>query len=275
MAALEVLTNEGSLAMDKATVGGPRLVIEGALVGLKSQISATETIAGYAALRAEDIATAWGVSSWESLPLVNVSTVPSRVVPNGDDIHLEPQDAIDIEFAWLPSETVTFDAIAVIARLYWGYAEYLAGTYTEGDIVWFRQGNGTIVYYRCTADVTVTNADTANPPSSDYWEQVQMTDTVIGTDPPLRAAEDDPVLLYICTMAQPATVGDSLELSYKLRLYITNQNYARASTSTYPIYLESALGGSGSAEQLGFLAEMAQSMQQMREIIAQTANQGA
>lgn len=270
MAALEVLTDQGSLAMNIATASGPRLVIEGARVGMKASLG-TETVAHFATLTMDDIESAWGEGS---VDLVTVSCLPSRVTEVGDDAPLYPQDAIDIEFAWLPSEAKEFDTIAVVARLYYGYSEYLAGSYVPMDIVWYRQGNGTIVYYECTSAVEVTNADTANPPDSNYWQQVTMTDRVIGSDPPLRAAENRAALLYLCTTSQPIKVSDSLELSYKLRLYITNENYARSEASTYPIYLESLYPDSGAAAQLDFLAEMAQTMQSMREVAVANLTQG-
>lgn len=283
MAALEVLTNQGSLAMNIATASGPRLVIEGARVGLKSSfkvedpehpgqtVTRPETVDSYATLTMDDLDAAWGSGSAD---LVNVSCMPSRVTTVGDDAPLYPQDAVDIELDWLPTGAKEFDTIAVIARLYYGYAEYLAGSYVPMDIVWFRQGNGTIVYYECTDAVDVTNADTASPPDSGHWQQVTMTDRVIGSDPPLRAAENRAVLLYVCTTAQPIKVTDSIELSYKLRLFITNSGYARSEASTYPIYLESLYPNSGAADQLNFLAEMAQTMQSMREVAIANLTQG-
>lgn len=256
--------------MNIATASGPRLVIEGARVGMKASLG-TETIEHFATLTMDDLESAWGEGS---IDMANVSCLPSRVTIAGDDAPLYPQDAIDIEFAWLPTEAREFDTIAVIARLYYGYSEYLAGSYVPMDIVWYRQGNGSIVYYECTGAVTVTDADTANPPDPNYWQQVTMTDRVIGSDPPLRAAENRAVLLYVCTTAQPIKVSDSLELSYKLRLYITNENYARSEASTYPIYLESLYPDSGAAAQLSFLAEMARTMQSMREVAVANLTQG-
>lgn len=270
MAAVEVLTDQGALAMNIATASGPRLVIEGARVGMKASLG-TETVADFAKLTMDDLVAAWGEGP---VDMANVSCLPSRVVDINSEVPLYPQDAIDLEFAWLPTEAKEFDTIAVIARLYYGYSEYLAGSYVPMDIVWYRQGNGTLVYYECTNAVTVTNADTANPPDSDYWEQVTMTDRVIGSDPPLRAAENRAVLLYLCTTSQPIKVSDSLELSYKLRLYITNENYARSEASTYPIYLESLYPDSGAAAQLDFLAEMAETMQSMREVAVANLTQG-
>ena len=270
MAALEVLTDEGVHALNVAASSGPRLVVEYACVGMKSSLG-VESPEHYAELTASDIP-AW--THGDHMPCV--AMLPSTVTFDEDTeagaeaAQLEPRNAIDIEFSWLPSGVVEFDTIAVMARLYYGYTEYLPGHYTEGQVVWYRLGNGGTKYYRCITDVDVT--DVTYGPASDtvHWEEIQMTNRVIGSNPPLRAPDGDDslILLHISTAEQPIKVGQGLEFNYKLRIFLNSTSFDMSDKETCPVYLESLVPAGDAALQLGFLSEMAQAMAAMRDIIA-------
>lgn len=268
--AIEVLTNEGVHALNVAASAGPRLVVEYACAGNKNDLG-PESAKAYADITASDIS-AW--ASHEHMPCVAMlpSTVDfgSSTGVNAEAAQLEPRNAIDIEFSWLPSGLVEFDAIAVFARLYYGYAEYLPGEYTEGMIVWYRESNGETKYYRCISSISVVS--TAASPSSDpeHWREVEMTNRVIGSNPPLRAPADDDslILLHLSTADQPIKVGQGLEFDYKLRVFLNNVSFDMANKETCPVYLESLVPAGNAALQLGFLKEMAESMDAMRGIIA-------
>lgn len=270
MAALEVLTDEGVHALGVAAASGPRLVVEYACVGMKSDLGA-ESPETYAKLTASDIS-AW--TRGDHMPCV--AMLPSTITfdesteAGAEVAQLEPRNAIDVEFSWLPTTSTEFDTIAVFARLYYGYAEYLPGQYAEGQIVWYREGTGETKYYRCIADVSVE--DTAYGPSIDaaHWEEIQMTNRVIGSNPPLRAPDGDDslILLHVSATEQPITVGQGLEFNYKLRIFLNNVSFDMSNKETCPVYLESLVPAGDAALQLGFLSEMSQSMAAMRDIIA-------
>lgn len=271
MAALEVLTDEGVHALNTAAVSGPRLVVECAWVGDKQVLGSTESAEVYAKLTASDIPSG---SSEATMPCV--AMLPSTVV-FGDDTEegaeasqLEPRNAIDIEFSWLPSDLKEFDAIAVLARLYYGYAEYLPGQYTEGQIVWYRESSGETKYYRCTAYVEVESVTRSPASDTEHWEEVVMTDRVIGSDPPLRAPDEASslILLHVSTTEQKIVVGQGLEFNYKLRIFLNSVSFDMGDKEHCPVYLESLVPAGDAALQLGFLKEMSQSMATMREIIA-------
>lgn len=275
--ALEVLTDEGARALMDAAAAGCRLVVEFAAVGDKAGITdaggnvVPETVDAYAALTAGDLSS-WAGDGTDKMPCV--AMLPSAI-SMGDGV-TAPQDAIDCEFSWLPQQAVEFDAVAVFGRLYYGYAQYGVGTYvegflhyTEGAIVWYRGADNVTVYYKCIADTDVDAVAAALPPSSAYWAEVQMTDLVIGSEPPLRATSgaDSLVLLHVSTTEQKVKVTQGLEFDYKLRLLLNGEGFT--DVEHCPVYLESLVPAGEAATQLAFLSQFAQSMQTMRECIAQ------
>lgn len=275
--ALEVLTDEGVRALASAAASGCRLVVEFAAVGDKAGIAnaggtVPETVDAYTALTASDLS-GWAEDGTRHMPCV--AMLPSTV--SMGDSTTAPQNAIDCEFSWLPTGTVEFDTVAVFGRLYYGYAQYGVGTYvdgtlhyTEGTIVWYREGNGETKYYRCIEAVDVTAATASRSPSEDpeHWREVSMTDTVIGAEPPLRATsgDDSLVLLHLSTTEQKIKVTQGLEFNYKLRLLLNGTGFE--DVEHCPVYLESLVPAGDAALQLGFLSQFAQSMQTMRECIA-------
>ena len=271
--AIEVLTNEGVHALNVAASAGPRLVVEYACVGMKADLG-PESAKAYADITASDRSVlAW--TSGEHMPCV--AMLPSTVTfgtgtgAGAEAAQLEPRNAIDIEFSWLPSaDTPEFDAVAVFARLYYGYAEYLPGKYTEGMIVWYRGSSGETKYYRCISRVSVTSASVSPSSDPEHWREVEMTNRVIGSNPPLRAPADNDslILLHLSTTDQPIKVGQGLEFNYKLRIFLNNVSFDMANKETCPVYLESLVPAGDAALQLGFLKEMAESMDVMRGIIA-------
>lgn len=269
MAALEVLTDEGVKALNEAVASGYRLVVEFASIGSKENLlvggsPVSETIQSYAQLNAADNA-AWASDSYSHMPCV--ALLPSNIEPDEDS--LEAVTGLDAEFSWLPAGNEEFDAIAIFARMYRPYAKYMIGDYTEGSIVWYREGTQT-TFYRCIADVYVPEASYSPASDPTHWEEVEMTDLVIDSNPPLRATSgaDSLVLLHVSTTEQPVSVCQGLELNYKLRLLMNAQAFNLAGTTRYPIYLESLVPAGDAALQLDFLKEMSQTMATMREIIA-------
>lgn len=280
--ALEVLTDEGVKALASAAASGCRLVVEFAAVGNKSGISAPETVESYAALTAQEFSgwTGDGTGT-DANQMPCVAMLPSAV--SMGDSTTAPQNAIDCEFSWLPTQVTEFDTVAVFGRLYYGYAEYGVGTYVEGElhyvegtVVWYRESSGTVQYYRCIADVDVTPETAAQSPSLDtaHWQAVSMTDVVITDvvadgEPPLRATSgaESLVLLHISTTDQKIKVAQGLEFNYKLRLLLNGTGFE--DPQHCPVYLESLVPAGDAALQLGFLSQFAQSMRTMRECIAQ------
>lgn len=273
MAALEVLTDEGVYALGVAASSGPRLVVEYACVGMKSDLGG-ETVATYAALTASDLASWLGGEH-----MVCVAMLPSTVVidestdAGREAAQLEPRNAIDVEFSWLPSQDVEFDAVAVFARLYYGYTEYLPGSYTRGQLVWYRDANNVVRYYNCMVAVTVESVAPGPAADPEHWREVVLTDRVIGSDPPLRAVDDDSslILLHVSTVDQPIKVGQGLELDYKLRIFLNSSSFDMTDKENCPVYLESLVPAGSAALQLDFLKEMSQAMATMRDIIARAS----
>lgn len=276
MAALEVLTNEGTHALNTAAVVGPRLVVEFACVGSKDDFG-TETAEAYAKLKASDVPSWCSAEGDTSCTLPCVAMLPSQVTYDAsgesaeaaeEAAQLEPHNAIDVEFSWLPTVEKEFDAIAVFARLYYSYTEYAVGTYAEGQLVWFRSG-GTTSYFRCIAPVTVTNADVSPATDGTHWATAQLTDKAIGQNPPMRAVSGTSslILLHISSTEQPIKVAQGLEFNYKLRIFLTNEALDFTDKDTCPVYLESLVPAGQAALQLGFLKEMSEAMASMRQVI--------
>lgn len=268
--ALEVLTNEGVSTLALAAASGPRLVVEFAYAGSKADLEAagfTESLESYATVKASDVA-AWAAKEGDkSCTLPCVALLPSTVTMEDDAAtQLEPRAAIDCEFSWLPNSERSFDTIAVFGRLYYGYSEYLPGTYVVGNVVWHK--DDTAKYYRCIADVEVTQAgDPAD--DAEHWQEVTMSPLAIGTEP-LRAVAgaDTLCLLHLSTTDAPITVTPGVELNYKLRLFLNNAGFDMSDKERCPIYLESVVPAGDAALQLGFLKEMSESMATMRQCIA-------
>ena len=285
MAALEVLTDEGISALQTAVATGARLVVEYAVMGDKADLGVDETVDAYRRLTAAQLrATREGsgaLRAWSGVDqdrvLYQVSALPSQVTidtgtPEGETAaQLEPRYALDFEFQKEPQASVMFDTIAVFARLYYAMPRYEARQepYRPGDVVWYVSG-GVTSYYKCIVETEVTAGAAQYGPASDtsHWEAVEASTKTAGSNPPMRALEQGWVLLHVSTTDGQNQAGPGLGMHYKLRLFLHEEAFDTAGAETFPVYLDSPVTGTAGAVQLGFLAEMAKAMADMRTIIS-------
>lgn len=257
--ALEVLTLEGAHALNVAASTGARLVVTGAKVGMSSVLQhngslVQPTVSGYGSITGAD------VSSWGDAQMDCVSMLPCSVTIGADGAPTDQKMAIDCEFEWLPEDSADWDAAVVVAQMYYAFDAFdVNKAYSTGDVTSYGTG-----YYRALADVA---AGGAYPPNdSTNWEAVTVSQTTIGK-PPMYAVDGEYIALHVSTTVQPISVAPGMGFHYKLRLFLDGAAFDTTDMEHCPVYLDSLVTPGASAEQLSFLAEMAETMRDMRDAI--------
>lgn len=211
----DMLTNEGNLALARAVATGSKLAIHGAV--LCNVSGGMSTVAEVADLKWSDISD----SAIPGAELPCTSYLPSLYEKDGGETG-KPMTALDIEFTYMPSETVTYNVIAVLADLYYMFAPYsLHLSYKVGDAVWYLENTGEYTYYRCIEAVEDAGVLPLN--DSIHWQPVTVyneLDTQVTGRLQYKTITEEPLLLYISKVSGEITVGPEIEVDYKVRLYM-------------------------------------------------------
>jgi len=264
----DMLTNEGNLALARAVATGAKLSIRGAV--LCKVISGMSTVADVANLKWSDISS----SAIPGAELPCTSYLPSLYEKDGGETG-KPVTALDIEFTFMPTDPVTYNVIAVLADLYYMFAPFnLKSSYKVGDTVWYLNNTGDYSYYRCIE--YIGSADVLPQNDSIHWERVTVyseLDTSVNENLHYKTIDAEPILLYISKVAGEITVDTSVEIDYKVRLYlegVTNTADDEHYIKNYIVF--DTLGPEFmSSTQMDLLAYFAQAMQHIRAVAVERA----
>ena len=268
-------TTEGTLALARAVATGAKLAVKGAMLCLTEDTFGTvEDVAG---ATWDDIS---GMAQMEDV-LPCTSYLPSIVDSDGTDTGT-PIAALDLEFTYMPTGELTYDTVAVLADMYYGFAPWVKNSpYKVGDTVWYTQEGGTARYYRCKDPIVSSTEPPQNDP--EHWESV-TTEAQMDYDSSLKYMTiegEGPVLLYVSKTSSPITVSDHIEIDYKVRLYLENpatvgyyyddsgsgENYGLKKVvfdTIGPEFMASA--------QLNLLANFAEALRHIRDVAVERVN---
>lgn len=203
---VDILTNDGVRALSAAITSHIRLYVEDAV------LVNTDTI--YGASSAAQL-------TYSDLPasttvMTTTSCLPSQVDLPGDST--TAVSALDLEFSYLPQQSVSYNLIGVRARFYYEISEYAAVHYSVGDVVSYNNG-----YYKCKLAYTATMSGDAPSNDPTHWDSVTVDpDSKFPWGDTWKALSDSYILLYVSQLGNPVTLSASLEVDYKLRIYLTN-----------------------------------------------------
>ena len=223
---IDLPTNEGTLALARAISTGAKLVIRGA------QICKTDGTF----VDVSDVARAtWGTPPQgsdakdlslclvEGSPLIQcTSYLPALVQMNSPDVE-SALAALDIEFTWMPDARYEYDAVAVLADMYYAFASFQrGGNYNVGATVYVINNDNSIGYYCCIDSVVESEL-----PQNDslHWKEVTPikeleTSRTSAGGYIYKAISDRPVLLYVTITSNEIVVSPEMEIDYKVRLYL-------------------------------------------------------
>lgn len=266
---VDILTNEGVRAINHTITTAVKLKIEEAVLVMYADTLTPQTAA---ILTYTDLIT----TAPSPNKMIPTSCLPCAVSqPSaGDPSVMEGVSALDIEFTYLPNSSVTYNLIGVCARYYYEISEYGIRTYSVGDVVSY--GNG---YYKCIQGYTAV-ADGSTPLTGlgTYWESVTVdTESLYPTNVPNKEykalSSEPPILLYVSQLGNPVTLSKSLEVDYKLRLYLTN--VATAEEMQKRIYFDTLGPEFSSSAQLDTLATIASIFSRTRDLVSGMVASGA
>lgn len=247
---VDILTNEGVRALSHAMTSHVRLYIEDAV------LVSTETV--YDAESAAQL-------TYSDLPasgmvMTTTSCLPSNVEVPGDS-GTENVSALDLEFSYLPQQSVSYNLIGVRARFYYEISEFATTSYSVGQVVSYNNG-----YYKCKQAYTAVAGGPAPTDDAEHWESVTVdpdSDFPWGND--WKALYNSYILLYVSQLGNPVTLSASLEVDYKLRIYLTN--VATAAEMQERIVFDTLGPEYMSSAQLASLAAVAEAFGEMRAAV--------
>ena len=267
---LDMPTNEGSLAIARSLSSGAMLKISMAkLVTITNpEVITVENAAKLSwATNDEDHISLQDMISSKTYDMVCQSYLPSVYAKDGKSSETgEPITALDMEFTCIPTENISYNALAVLADMYYAFAPFKTGIdYKVGATVW-QFITDRYYYFRCIDNVT----DSSVYPMSDaeHWEQVtteaelEPNATESGQVQFMRISEDNPVLLYISKLTGTNTIVPGMEIDYKVRVYIE----CGASSVEDHIVFDTLGPEFMASAQLDALAYYAQSMRAIRDV---------
>lgn len=203
---VDILTNDGVRALSAAITSHIRLYVEDAV------LVNTDTI--YDASSAAQL-------TYSDLPASTMVMTTTSCLPSQVDL---PSDnttavsALDLEFSYLPQQAVSYNLIGVRARFYYEISEYAAVHYSVGDVVSYNNS-----YYKCIEAYTATMGGAAPSNDPTHWASVTVDpDSRFPWGDTWKALSDSYILLYVSQLGNPVTLSASLEVDYKLRIYLTN-----------------------------------------------------
>lgn len=258
---IDMPTNEGSLAIARAISSGAMLKIEKGVLLNVTNTALFNSVETTANLTWNDL------SEFAVDEMVCQSYLPSVYAKDGESSETgKPVTALDMEFTYIPTSDISYNALAVLADMYYAFAPFKTGIdYKVGATVW-QFITDRYYYFRCIADVT----DSSVYPMSDadHWEQVtteaelEPNATESGQVQFMRISEDDPVLLYISKLTGTNTIVPGMEIDYKVRVYIE----CGASSVEDHIVFDTLGPEFMASAQLDALAYYAQSMRAIRDV---------
>lgn len=275
---IDMPTNEGTLNLARCVATGAKLVVRGAVPcsgvsNLLGDVSAAAVATWGASVSGAVDISGCAVGGYANNPIPCTSYLPSMVDYEGTDTG-KPIAALDIEFTWMPSGQTEYDAIAVLADMYYAFIPFSVGSsYTTGDTVWVLGGNGDYTYYMCT-DSVQSSVNPAN--DSTHWTEVtpeEPTDKIVtpkGVQ--YRAITDRPVLLYVSVTSNPITVSEELEVDYKVRLYL--ENVADVDSVTRYIVFDTLGPEFMGSAQIRLLGAFAEQLRHIRDVAVERVNRG-
>lgn len=248
---VDILTNEGSRALNHSITSGVKLYIEDAvLVSLNTVLTSDTAVA----LTAADIPDSVN-------KMTPVSCLPVQVTTDDEDV-----SALDIEFLYLPKSSISYNTIVVRARYYYPISTLTEKPYGVGTVVYY--GNN---YYKCIVPCTYVAGPNTPDVDTTHWEQVQIDEDsrfpngdMVG-DIRYKAISDEYIALYVSQMDNAVVLTDSLEIDYKLRLFLTNTDSADAVKER--IYFDTLGPEFSAGEQLNVLEALANAFRSVRDTV--------
>lgn len=262
---VDILTNEGVRALNHTITTAVKLKIEEAVLVMYADTLTPQTAAEL---------------TYPDLPDSTSKMIPTSCLPcavsqpsSEDPSVMEDVSALDIEFTYLPNSSVTYNLIGVCARYYYEISGYDTRTYRVGDVVSY--GNG---YYKCKQEYTAVAGDPAPSSDTTHWSSVTVdTESLYPTNVPNKVyhalSSEPPILLYVSQLGNPVTLSKSLEVDYKLRLYLTN--VATAEEMQERIYFDTLGPEFSASAQLNTLAAIADIVSRTREVVSGMVARGA
>lgn len=275
-------TNEGSLALAMAVATGSKLRIRGAVLCRTGNMwTSVTSVAG---------ATWTIISSKVVSDIIPCTCYLPELVDIQGSVDGPAVCALEMEFTFMPTEALSYDTVAVLADLYYAFAQFSMGnSYVVGSTVWCLVDDS-YVFYRCIAAV----ASTTIPPVNDteHWEEVHVEDQLAYSDPsvggvPYVAVSDsgipvgtkfyslstEPIVLYISKASNLISVSDHIEVDYKVRIYV--DGVRDASSSKFPIAFDTLGPEFMGSAQLNLLAAFAQQLRMVRDVaVAKAGSEG-
>lgn len=262
---VDILTNEGSRALNHSITSGVKLYVEDAVLVNFGTALTTET-----AVTLSYSDPPMGLEIPDSVnKMTPVSCLPVQVETEDENV-----SALDIEFLYLPKDIISYNTIVVRARYYYPISVLTEKPYGVGHVVSY--GNN---YYKCIAPCTyVAGPDTPDVDTT-HWVQVQIDEDssfpngdMVG-DVRYKAISDEYIALYVSQMDNAVTLTDSLEIDYKLRLYLTNTDSATMVKER--IYFDTLGPEFTAGAELNVLETLAGAFRSVRDVVTGMVNAGA
>lgn len=259
---VDILTNEGSRALNHSITSGVKLYIEDAvLVNIEDDLSiggdhpATE-------FTAADIPDSVN-------RMTPVACLPVQVETEDENV-----SALDTEFLFLPKSSVSYNTIVVRARYYYPISTFDTKPYGVGNVVSYGA-----YYYKCKLAYTYEAGMKGPDEDSSHWETVQIDEDsrfpngdMVG-DTRYKAVSGEYIALYVSQMDNAVTLTEALEVDYKLRLFLTNTDSADAVKER--IYFETLGPSYTASEQLNVLAAITGAFANVRSAVTGMIAAGA
>lgn len=253
----DMLTSEGSLALTRAVSTGAKLVIRCAQLCNVTDSTIMSTVTDVAGLT-------YNILSFyfiENAEMTCTSYLPSQVDVTGDETG-KFISALDMEFTYMPNDSITYNTVAVLADMYYAVENFEFGhTYNVGTVVKYTTGNVT-TYYQAKVDIS----NTYNDPTVDteQWEKVNVVESdnrYLGSG--YVTISEQPLLLYVSKTASDISIGSQMEIDYKVRIYIDHP--VNTYIDKFVVFDTLGLQFNATA-QLDLLAEFANNLQAIRYI---------
>lgn len=272
-------TNEGSLALARSVALGSKLRVRGAVLCRTDQLWSNVS---------DVAATTWNtIASLVVSDIIPCTCYLPEMVDYQGTVDGPAVCALDMEFSFMPTETISYDAVAVLADMYYAFTPFMVGNpYVVGATVWCLV-DGAYVFYRCILAVEESAVSPAN--DSEHWEEVHVEDQLAYSDPALGgvpyvvtsdsgipvgtkfyALSTEPIVLYISKASSLISVGDHIEVDYKVRMYLDGVRDTAYSKS--PVVFDTLGPEFMGSAQLNLLAAFAEQLRAVRDVALAKVN---
>lgn len=256
---VDILTNEGSRALNHSITSGVKLYIEDAVLVTLGTVLTTETAVE---LTGNDIPDSVN-------KMTPVACLPVQVTTEDEDV-----SALDTEFQFLPKSSVSYDTIIVRARYYYPISVLTEKPYGVGNVVSYSNN-----YYKCIEPCTYVAGPNTPDADTTHWEQVQIDEDsrfpngdMVG-DTRYKAVSGEYIALYVSQMDNAVTLTEALEVDYKLRLFLTNTDSATMVKER--IYFDTLGPEFSASEQLSLLRAITNAFASVRAAVTGMIDAGA